>query len=271
LYSEFTGNIIYLKSFLLNGTFLTKELQKQSRPLHKIFSEIPPHYDIVNRIFTFGMDKKWRRQAAKECLNEKPKRILDLACGTGDLSFDITKLANYNFEIFCLDFSEPMLEIARRKFVSVFKQPTFINGDVANLPFDDNYFDCVGISFAIRNLTYKNPNSSRHLCEIARILKPGGKFVIIESSQPESRLLKILDHLFISLFVYPLGWFISGNKNAYNYLRISATNYYSAQELKTMLLQNGFNKVEFKRYFFGAAALHIAVKNSDFSPKISMI
>jgi len=238
---------------------MTEQNTRPVRPLHKIFTDVPPHYDLINRFFTWGMDRKWRLLAARFCLAGQPGHILDLACGTGDLTLDLTRMANNHAEITGLDFSEPMLEIARRK-IGVSKQVKFINGDAGNLPFTDGYFDCIGISFAMRNLTYRNPNVDKHLSEVLRVLRPGGRFVIVESSQPENRLIRILDHLYVSLFVYLLGWLISRNKNAYNYLRISATNYYSAPELKNLLLKTGFSSVDFKSLFFGAAAIHIAVK-----------
>jgi len=206
------------------------------------------------------MDKKWRLRAAHQCLVDQPHFILDLACGTGDLTVDLTTMTTNNTEITGLDFSEPMLEIARRKVEASGKKVKFVIGDAANLPFDNNYFDCVGISFAMRNLTFRHPNTALHLTEVLRVLKPGGKFVIVESSQPANRLLRILDHLYVSIFVYPVGWLLSGNNNAYNYLRISATNYYSAEELKNLLLKSGFGKVYYHRLFFGAAAIHEAVK-----------
>jgi len=239
---------------------LIEQTKISARPLHKIFTDVTPHYDLINRIFTWGMDKKWRLGAARECLAARPQRILDLACGTGDLAINIACLADSTLEITGFDFSGPMLQIARAKAAAAGQNITFDNGDAGNLPFANNYFDCVGISFAIRNLTYQHPNISRHLAEVRRVLKPGGKFVIVESSQPENRLIRLLGHLYISIFVYPIGWWLSGNKNAYNYLRVSATNYYSAGELKNLLLKNGFSKVDFQPLFFGAAAIHTAIK-----------
>jgi demethylmenaquinone methyltransferase / 2-methoxy-6-polyprenyl-1,4-benzoquinol methylase len=238
---------------------LTEKKTRLLKPLHKIFTDVPPHYDLVNRIFTWGMDKNWRLHAARACLTGNPHQILDLACGTGDLTLDLTRMANNHAEITGLDFSEPMLEIARRK-IGISKKVKFICGDAGNLPFTDGYFDCIGISFAMRNLTYRNPDVAKHMSEILRVLRPGGRFVIVESSQPENRLMRILDHLYVSLFVYLLGWLLSRNKTAYNYLRISATNYYSAPELKNLLLKTGFSNVDFKSLFFGAVAIHIAVK-----------
>lgn len=221
---------------------------------------MPPHYDTINRIFTGGMDNKWRLQAARECLADKPGKILDLACGTGDLAVTIAEMADYPAEITGLDFSEMMLEIARWKAETSGKQITFTEGDAANLPFAENYFDCAGISFAFRNLTYRHPNAGKHISEVLRVLRPGGKFVIVESSQPKNWLIRQLDHLYVRTFVYWIGWWISGNRGAYRYLGNSAANYFKPEELQDILLKAGFSKVSYRRLFLGAAAIHIAIK-----------
>ncbi len=237
------------------------EIQKNKpRPLHKIFSDVPPHYDTVNRLFTWGMDKKWRLRAAKECLAAKPQRFLDLACGTGDLAVTVAEIADYPVEITGLDFSEPMLEVARWKADIAQKNITFVEGDAAKLPFPDGYFDCVGVSFAFRNLTYRHANRDKHLAEVLRVLRPGGRFVLVESSQPPNWFIRAIDHLYLRTLVYWLGWWVSGNRGAYKYLSSSALHYFSADELKNLLLKAGFSSVTYRRIFFGASAIHIALK-----------
>lgn len=233
-----------------------------NKPLHRIFTAVPRRYDLINRIITFGLDQRWRREAAKECLASHPGRVLDIGCGTGDLVLNLARLADDDVALIGLDYSRPMLEIATRKAARLAKKGkiTFIYGDAANLPFPDGYFDGVGISFAFRNLTYKNPLTSRHLAEVLRVLSPGGRYVIVESSQPKSKLIRKLYHFYLRWFVYPVGYLLSGNKGAYSYLAESATRFYTAEEVKEMLLAAGFRQVSFRRFFFGAAALHIAVK-----------
>lgn len=240
--------------------YLATQTKKAPKPLHNIFTDVPPRYDLINHVFTWGMDTGWRLKAAKECLSGNPKRILDLACGTGDLAITIASLAKSEIEITGLDFSQPMLDIARQKAKNGGQNTTFISGDAGNLPFPDSHFDCVGISFAFRNLTYKHPQAAKHITEVLRVLKPGGRFVIVESSQPRYRLIRAIDHFYLRIFVYRIGWWLSGNRNAFNYLTISASHYYTAEELKTLLLSSGFSKVSFQRLFFGATAIHIAVK-----------
>ena len=232
------------------------------RPLHGMFTAVPPHYDLVNCIITLGMDRRWRRLAAKACLENKPKTVLDLGCGTGDLTISIARLAEKNTEIIGLDFSQPMLERAQKKAAKadVGKLVRFIHGDATRLPFPDAHFDCVGISFAFRNLTYKNPLAQAHLAEVKRVLKPGGRYVIVESSQPENRLVRMLFHLYLRLFVMPLGIMLSGNTGAYRYLAESARRFYPPPEVRDMLMAAGFKDVRYRALFFGAAGIHVAFK-----------
>ena len=118
----------------------------------------------------------------------------------------------------------------------------------------------VGISFAFRNLTYKNPLGPPHLAEVIRVLRPGGRYVIVESSQPENRFIRACFHLYLRAFVAPVGQMLSGNKGAYNYLAESARRYYSPGEVREMLLAAGFRDVRYRPLFFGAAGMHVALK-----------
>lgn len=234
----------------------------QKKPLYGIFTKIPPRYDLINHLITWGMDNRWRQRAAKECLASHPEKVLDLCCGTGDLAIYIAKMSASNVEITGVDYSQPMLDIAVQKAqkMGVGGRISFRYGDVANLPFPDNYFDCIGISFAFRNLTYKNPLTKQFLSEILRVLRPGGKFIIVETSQPRSALIRKLSHLYIRWFVYPLGYAVSGNKGAYQYLAKSAEDFYIPDEIKELLLNAGFREALFKPLFMGAAGICSATK-----------
>lgn len=224
-----------------------------------MFTAVPPRYDLVNRLITWGMDKKWRRQAVLECLAGKPNRMLDLGCGTGDLAINVAKIAG-DVEVTGLDYSEPMLEIARKKSETLTNKPEFVQGDASKMPFSDGSFDCVGISFAFRNLTYKNPLAQFHIAEVLRVLGPGGRFIIVESSQPKSKFIRTLYHAYLRGYVSHIGWRVSGNKGAYHYLSESAARYYSPGDLEELLLKAGFSKVTYRPLFFGAAGITVAIK-----------
>lgn len=234
----------------------------QHKPLHRIFTAVPTRYDLVNRIITWGMDARWRRLAAGACITRQPQKVLDLCCGTGDLALCIAHLTGNNVQITGLDYSLPMLAIATRKTqtLGLANRFSFIYGDVASLPFRDSCFDCIGISFAFRNLTYRNPLAKRYLAEIQRVLRPGGRFVIVESGQPANVIIRKLFHLYLRWFVFPTGYLASGNRGAYRYLAESAANYYTAGELKKLLLAAGFRGFQYQPLFMGAAGIGIIRK-----------
>jgi len=227
-----------------------------------MFTAVPPRYDLVNRIITLGLDKRWRRLASQTCLEEKPRRILDVGCGTGDLTINIARLAGENIEITGLDYSPPMLEIAKIKAekAGVGRKISFLSGDATSIPFADDYFDCACISFAFRNLTYKNPLGTPYLAEVKRVLKPGGRYVIVESSQPENRIIRFFFHFYVRIFVKPVGMLLSGNKGAYRYLADSMAHFYSPEEVKDMLLKAGFRNIRHRPLLWGAAGIHAAEK-----------
>jgi len=234
---------------------------RPNKPLHRMFKAVPPRYDLINHIITWGFDKRWRRQAAGECLASHPEKVLDLCCGTGDLSISVSRLAKDTIELVGVDYSQPMLEIAAKKAESTGKKRiSFVNGNAASLPFPDGYFDCVGISFAFRNLTYKNPLAGSCIDEVLRVLKAGGRFIIVETTQPESKLIRKLYHRYLRWFAFRWGYLLSGNRGAYSYLAESATRFYSSEEVKELLTTAGFRHVYFKPLLFGVAGIHTAIK-----------
>jgi len=241
---------------------MAKSATISKSPLHNIFTSIPSHYDLVNFIGTLGMDKRWRRLAAEACVETKPKRVLEIGCGTGDLTINIARLADKGTEITGLDYSRPMLDKAREKVrkTGVDGRVKFIEGDASKLPFPDASFDVAAISFAFRNLTYKNPICKAHLSEVVRVLKPGGRYVIVESSQPENSFIRAINHLYMWVFVMPMGVILSGNVNAYKYLAKSTTNFYMPKEVRDLLISAGFKDVRYRPLFFGAAGIHVAIK-----------
>jgi demethylmenaquinone methyltransferase/2-methoxy-6-polyprenyl-1,4-benzoquinol methylase len=231
-------------------------------PLYSMFTRVPPCYDLVNRIITLGQDRRWRRLAALACLAGRPRRILDLGCGTGDLTISLARLAVKDVEIVGLDYSPTMLSRARQKVIGagVGDKVAFVHGEATHLPFPDTHFDAVGISFAFRNLTYKNPLCEPHLVEVNRVLKPGGRYVIVESSQPENIVIRSLFHLYLRFFVKPVGILLSGDRGAYRYLAESAVHFYSPREVHEMLLYAGFRNISYRPLLLGATGIHVAIK-----------
>ena len=234
----------------------------ERKPLHRMFDAIPKRYDLINKLITLGLDKGWRRKAARVCLESHPHRVLDLCCGTGDLLLDTALMADDDVELTGVDYSRTMLDLAQGKAARIVpgRRVDFVFGDAAEIPFADGYFDCIGISFAFRNLTYKNPYAPEHLKETLRVLRPGGHFVIVETSQPESALVRTVYHAYLRGYVYHTGYWLSGSKGAYRYLAESASRFYSATELRAMLLTTGFKEVRFSPMLLGAVGIYVAVK-----------
>ena len=221
-----------------------------------MFMAVPSSYDLLNRLLTFRLDEHWRGRAVREILSGKPGRVLDLCTGTGDLAIRLAKYSVKGTEVYALDYSEPMLEkagkkVAKRKLEGL----RFIHGDAASMPFSDGYFDRVGIAFALRNLTFRNPDSEKFLAEILRILKPGGVFIAVETSQPENFILRWIFHFYLRYITSWLGGIISGHRSAYRYLSWSAINYHTPDELLAVFLNAGFTKVEYKALMGGVAGL----------------
>lgn len=221
--------------------------------------EVPGKYDRYNRLLTLRFDEIWRKKAVKEILREQPAEILDLCTGTGDLIQHIAKKNNGSARLTALDYSKPMLEIARKKTADRFNI-NYLYGDAADQPFENDQFDAVGISFAFRNLTYKNPDMDKFLREINRVIRPGGKFVIVETSQPTNSFMKFVFRNYMKLAVGKLGATISGNKGAYQYLAHSAINFYSPAEVRSLLYQFGFERFKVIPLLGGIAAVYSVKK-----------
>ncbi len=240
---------------------MTNNTDYSSRPLNKVFTDVPKRYDLINRLFTLRLDESWRRVATRECLSGEPGHFMDLCTGTGDLAIRVARNRKKGMKIIGYDYSQPMLELARVKAEKAgMNDIEFIYGDAANMPFPDDHFDAIGIAFAFRNLTYKNFDTPRFLNEINRVLKPGGRFVIVESSQPKSKLVRGLFRFYTKLVVFRLGSWISKNKPAYKYLSSSVINYYQPDEIVDLLKQYGFSEVNYQQLSGGISAVHVAVK-----------
>ena len=230
-----------------------------NRPLERIFTTVTPSYDRMNRLLSLGMDQKWRKKAAGLLLSERPERVLDLCTGTGDMAHLIASMAEHQLEITALDYSPPMLEQASAKTPTHPRNSiNFVLGDATALQFEDGIFDAVGISFAFRNLIFRNPRMEAALAEIRRVLIPGGKFVIVESSQPASTFVRAMRNLFVDVMVKRIVGRISGHSGPYLYLAESVKKFHRPSEIESLLQSAGFATVDYTPLFLGAAGIHVA-------------
>jgi demethylmenaquinone methyltransferase / 2-methoxy-6-polyprenyl-1,4-benzoquinol methylase len=210
-----------------------------------MFDRIAPVYDAMNRLMTAGLDRRWRRETAAAVVRPGD-RVLDVCCGTGDLALAAARVGG---RVTGIDFSEPMLERARRKAPGL----TWVQGDALALPFEDHSFDAVTIGFGLRNLE----DERRGLAELRRVLVPGGRLGVLEITRPQGLLEPFYRVWFDGLV--PLAGKVLPGGAAYAYLPASVRRFPSPELLAELMLAAGFEGVRFRRFAGGIVALHTGV------------
>lgn len=223
-----------------------------------MFAEVAPTYERVNHILTFGLDRRWRRAAARWAAEGGGELWLDVCSGSGDMARLLLRWADKGTRVIALDFCLPML----KKAVSPkrYMRPEPVAADVRRLPFSDVTFDLVTVSFATRNINLSRDILEETFREFYRVLKPGGQFVNIETSQPRSRLLRRVFHAYVRAAVKPIGSRISGSIPGYAYLASTIPRFYPPEGLVALLRSAGFSEVTWRRLSWGITAVHLAVK-----------
>ena len=225
--------------------------------VEKMFDTISENYDGLNRVISFGTDIKWRKKVLATIIEHQPESILDIATGTGDLAIKFAEKTSAR-KIIGLDLSEGMLSIARKKVVDTALKDTieFIKGDSEALPFKDNMFDAITVSFGIRNFE----NLEKGLSEILRVLKPNGLFIILETSIPTNFIFKQGYKIHSKIVLPIIGKLFSKDKAAYNYLSESASVFPYGEKLNNILRKIGFINVINNPQTFGVATIYTATK-----------
>jgi len=211
--------------------------------VRSMFDRIAPVYDAMNRVMTAGLDLRWRRLAATEVVRPGD-RVLDAACGTGDLAVADHRAGA--LEVTGLDFSPRMLQRARRKAPGL----AFVEGDMLELPFADGAFDAATVGFGVRNVA----DLERALQELRRVLRPGGRLAILEITRPRGPLRPFFT-LWFDRLVPLLGKLLPGG-DAYTYLPASVARFPAAEELAALLERVGFTGVRFRLLAGSIVALH---------------
>ncbi|MBK0370655.1 bifunctional demethylmenaquinone methyltransferase/2-methoxy-6-polyprenyl-1,4-benzoquinol methylase UbiE [Flavobacterium agrisoli] len=222
----------------------------------QMFDTISGDYDNLNRVISFGIDVKWRKNVLKIVAEKKPNTILDIATGTGDLAI---LLAQTNAEkIVGLDISEGMLQVGEKKIKAknLSKTIEMVLGDSEKIPFQDNTFDAITVAFGVRNFE----NLETGLAEILRVLKPNGIFVILETSVPVKTPYKQGYHFYTKNILPLIGKLFSKDNNAYGYLSESAAAFPYGEALNNILRKIGFIDVKAQPQTFGVATIYSASK-----------
>ena len=220
-----------------------------------MFAEIAPRYDLLNHVLSLNIDKRWRKLVVKqvaELLRRPGAAALDLCCGTAELSLELGALA----QTFGVDFCHPMLELGLKK-VRRRKLPIeLIEGDALNVPFADSMFDVVTVAFGLRNVD----GTAAGLREIHRLLKPGGRGVVLEFSRPRLPIFRSLFQFYFTRVLPRIGNAVSGSSFAYQYLPDSVRSFPDQKELAALMQAVGFSDVRYYNLFGGVASLHFGDK-----------
>ena len=222
------------------------------------FEGIAPRYDLANHLLSGGLDFLWRRHLVREAVVSRPRDVLDLATGSGDVALALREVLPIDVKVTGLDFCPPMLREAERKRETAghsSENLEFLEGDCLALPFANESFDLITIAFGLRNLA----DRSRGLAEMLRVLRPGGSLLVLEFSQPYF-WLKPFYYLYLRGILPILARFVTGDRRAYEYLGTSITGFPDGAGLASELNQASFAKVNFTSLTGAIVVMHAAEK-----------
>ncbi len=227
-----------------------KNPEEKKRFIQKMFDSIVPTYDLLNHVLSMGTDTLWRRNIFRHIKSIKRRSVIDLCCGTGDLSLLLHKKGA---KAFSLDFSMNMLKrgVAKKALLG---HP--ISADASFIPFKDNTFSAATIAFGIRNI----PDIDNFIKDVFRVLGPGGQLAILELVRPENRIIRKLYSFYLGTILPFIGGVISGRKTAYEYLSTTISTFIDKADLKAMLEKYGFCEVAFHPQTFGVATIVVCEK-----------
>lgn len=224
--------------------------------VEKMFDNIAPKYDFLNRLLSLGIDKWWRYVAINKLKPVQPKTILDVATGTADLALASLRLKPE--KVIGIDISEQMLAIGKEK-VKACKQENIITlqqADAENLPFEDNTFDAITVAFGVRNFE----NLQKGLSELHRVLKPSGKLVVLEFSKPKIFPVKQLFGIYFKYILPFIGKLVSKDNKAYTYLPESVQAFPEGNEFVSILQQTGFKQTICSALTLGISSIYTGIK-----------
>ncbi|MCK0472127.1 demethylmenaquinone methyltransferase [Halalkalibacter sp. APA_J-10(15)] len=234
--------------------------QTKEERVHQVFQSIYKKYDLMNSVISFQRHKAWRKDTMKIMQVQKGNRALDICCGTADWTIALAEAVGENGQVIGLDFSENMLKIGQEKIQQLqLNQANLVLGNAMELPYDDASFDFVTIGFGLRNV----PDYMQVLAEMHRVVKPGGKAVCLETSQPTIPVFKQLYFFYFKRIMPLFGKMFAKSYEEYSWLQESTMAFPDRAKLAEMFKEAGFEHVEVKAYSGGVAAMHMGIKTRD--------
>ena len=235
--------------------FKSVDESEKASHVRGVFDSVAPKYDVMNDLMSMGLHRAWKAYTVMVANLQEGDRALDIAGGTGDLALAFSKKVGSTGQVVHTDINEAMLSTGRNRLIDEgVSLPTLVC-DAEKLPFADNYFNLVSVAFGLRNMTHKDVA----LAEMHRVLKPGGKLLVLEFSKVAAPLEKIYD--WYSFKVLPkLGKLVAGDDSSYQYLAESIRMHPGQAELKTMMHKGGFGHVDYHNLTGGVVALHVGIK-----------
>lgn len=233
-------------------------IQEKARRVADVFHSVASKYDLMNDLMSFGLHRIWKRFTLAQSGVRLGHHVLDLAGGTGDLAREFVKKVGNDGCVVLADINEKMLQQGREKLIDrgLINQLTFVQADAECLPFPDNYFDCISIAFGLRNVTDK----MKALRSMYRVLKPGGKLLVLEFSKPVLPMLSALYDIYSYKVIPKLGAWVCNDATSYHYLVESIRMHPDQHSLKKMMQECEFEDVSFNNLTGGIVALHKGYK-----------
>ncbi len=235
------------------------QLSDKGRGVRQMFDDIAGRYDLLNRLLSLGIDRRWRRFAVSQLSIPKYGRVLDIATGTCDVALEIAEQTDASVQIVGEDFTQGMLVQGQAKLKSspYGKRISLVNAPCEEIPHPDETFDGITIAFGIRNVVDRQAG----LSEMYRVLKPGGRVVILEFSQPRSQLFRKIYYFYFQKVLPAIGGLIS-KRSAYQYLPDSVMEFPSQDEFSTMMKDAGFSRIQYVDQTFGIATVYVGDKSA---------
>ncbi len=229
------------------------EADGKAEAVETMFDAVAPRYDLLNRVLSFGIDQYWRTQAVRLLADEQPTRVLDVATGTADLALEAQRRLHPR-EVVGVDLSAEMLRYGRKKIErnGLSSRIALVQGDAAALPFDDNAFDAALVAFGVRNFE----DLEAGLRGIGRVLRPGGRLVVLEFSSPRSTPIKQLYGWYSRHILPRIGGALSPDQGAYEYLPSSVAAFPDGPDFLTRMSESGYSDLLWRPLTFGIASLY---------------